>query len=335
MIKILPLCTPPVAGYTYHAFPLSVILLNENAFPWFYSNYIQLQISLREEDIYFTDFYSYARRDPGLYPFLHTNKFHRDLYSSKKKFVHFLQEAVSHGHYVYMFVDEYEINGRQQHLKNHLTHDILIHGVDSENESCHVSGFNQNVVFDRWEIPIQSLFSGFRHAKVLQDQHQYICLFQNDFTYGYRFQMKNMLALLQDYMSGTNTSERLSMHVNAYSSNDYIFGHRVYDKVFEYLEAVRRHQYKLSIMPFHILWEHKRTMRQRFEYIDVADLEHWYEPLRDLEQLAYSIRNRFLKYLVSQKSGEWAKARAQLEELKERERKAMHGIIDELLIRLG
>ena len=96
------------------------------------------------------------------------------------------------------------------------------------------------------------------------------------------FDVELAVQMLADYLTATDTSRRFRLltmypdkapppHVDAsHPRAQYrpVFGVRVYDELIEWLARVARRQCPFTIVPFHLLWEHKLLMHRRLQLIE-------------------------------------------------------------------
>ena len=96
------------------------------------------------------------------------------------------------------------------------------------------------------------------------------------------FDIELAVQMLADYLAATDTSRRFRLltmypdkvpppHVDASHPREQYrpaFGVRVYDELIEWLARVARGQCPFTIVPFHLLWEHKLLMHRRLQFFE-------------------------------------------------------------------
>lgn len=333
MKRILPLCHPDVHGYTYHAFPLSILLTRQESRTWFYNQYIQLMSGTNEDFRYFTDFYTPTVENTSLVysPLLVTQSSYRHQVDGYWKIIEYIVMNIEKGYYVYLFVDEFYIPGRTLYNSTHVTHDILIHGYDHENRLLYVSGFNKSVVYGQWTIPYDDLVKGYHMADISGFKNMIVRMKYNDL-----FQDFNSLfpiyESITDFLQSRNSSERFR-EVCPPLDTDYVFGLNIYENLISYLAEVLLGNYTLNVMPFHIIFEHKRVMCDRLRFLMEKyniDLEQPLLGYTDMEENSLKLRTSCIRYSFRPENHLISKMRGILEKILQNERVYMKEIVNQL-----
>ncbi len=103
---------------------------------------------------------------------------------------------------------------------------------------------------------------------------------------------------MRDYLNGENSSQGYTIIKNP--TRNHVYGMDIYDQLITYLKRLYNHSAVSDIRPFHLLWEHKKCMVLRIEFIlnnykELADLEEVYNEYLIIQQTSISIRNLFFK----------------------------------------
>lgn|GEM_PF-6260463 len=331
MKRILPLCHPDVHGYTYHAFPLSILLTRQESREWFYNQYIQLMSGTHEDFKYFTDFYTQTvENTPLVYsPFLVTRSSHRQQVDGDWKIIEYIEASIEKGYYIYLFVDEFYIPGRTLYRSTHVTHDILIHGYDHENKLLYVSGFNKSVVYGQWAIPYDDLVKGYHMADISGNKNIIVRMKYNDVSQNFN-SLFPIYESITDFLQSGNRSERFQ---ETPLETDYVFGISIYENLISYLAEVVLGNYTLNVMPFHIIFEHKRVMCDRLRFLMEKyniDLEQALLGYTELEENSLKLRTSCIRYSFRPENHLISKMRSILEKILQSERMYMKGIADQL-----
>lgn len=308
--KILPIKVPPIITYQFHAFPLSVLLCYEDAHPWIHSNYIQLYCNKnlhKNINDFFVDFYLPEQiMGTGDYivniPFFHVKCLDKDILDTFNVDVNtFIINCLNQNYYVMTVVDEYYIDYSYHYKKTHLLHDILIHGYSDENACFYTSGFNKHTQYKIDHIlDFMSFKKSFENNANKLGKMSDLTLFkyQPDPLRKYTFDLHNVIDLLEDYLHSKNTSNRYRMYYNPIERG---FGLDVYHYFIHYLQALIDCKTFKNVdkRAFHCLWEHKKSMLSRIEYMQKHGYLHDDDILstyQEIEKKCLQYRNKILKY---------------------------------------
>ncbi|MDP4147672.1 MAG: hypothetical protein Q8936_24925, partial [Bacillota bacterium] len=267
--KVLPFSIPPIIGYQMHAFPLTVVLDNEECLPWFYSNYIQLFCKEQFTGTFF-DFFNLNTGEwlnfcyPGSPHVIYNAVDPVVLYTGGVNVTEFLMNYIDRGYYICIFLDEFHIPGKRPYQKSRFNHDSLIFGYDSKEGYFHTAGFDNTGAYTRSILS----FEDFEKAHLSSDiETCLIVLFKKNTDIKYEFDLKLVTEMLEDYVKSRNSSERLRMLRNP--EKDIVYGIGIYKQLIKYIEVLAETDIEFDhIKPFHILWEHKKCMLLRLKYIE-------------------------------------------------------------------
>ncbi len=315
MRTILPLGEAPIIGYQFHAYRLSMMALHPQFLDYFSSNYIQL---CWHPNQHMLNFYDLNQRMNPLLEELHSYKSMMNKYVST---VQFIIDCLKDGYYMVTFVNEYHIPHRSCYQKDHHIHDIMIYGYDLQKEVFHVAGYMDNKQYGYSEVSFQ------RFSNALEDiRPEYsglfrwsdgMDLFRIKFEETYHFSLEMFRQLVEDYLYAHNTSRRFLMSQNELN---YYYGMDTYDQVAQY---IREYQGMLDIRIFHTIYEHKKGMAIKMDYLqknqwlqDETDYSSLYEKLMDR---SLSIRNLALKYNMTLNQDQLIKLQQHLLELRKEE----------------
>ncbi|HEY0828013.1 MAG TPA: hypothetical protein VGE40_07960 [Bacilli bacterium] len=300
--RVLPLGQPPIIGYNYLSFPLSIMTNHEEYLPWFYSNYIQLCCSadFLEQGTMNFDFYNYDFTVHPL-PWLDIQRISRELifasYSDIKKF---LMDSLDRGCYIYLFLDEFHLSHKTMHLSKHFYHDNFIYGYNDKEKMFNTVGFDKTRLFTNTLMPFSELDASFNGVEMIKDELNYIHLFRFNSNGQYDFDINLVIGLLQDFLQARNTSEHFSLFKNP---NKQAYGMDVYRCIIEYFENLTAGNITCDVRPFHILWEHKKCMMAKLIYMENRyqsnDLQLIRQSYEEIEKASLVIRNVIIKYYAT------------------------------------
>jgi hypothetical protein len=294
--KILPLGEPIIKCYQYDAFPLSILAVDDDYLPWFYSNYIQIFCNKS----YFQVDMPFFKRKPWYYNlYIPDNKtdFQKkdniliEFFGSFQAFsspwidfeaiswdmigksgidiINLIKMHIDNNYYFYGYVDEFYVKDRYIYNKFHGPHDILIYGYDNINEKFSILGYNDSGALLSSEMNFSDFSIAFEHNNFDKDLY-----FWSDTLYFLKKNEKTEYALnfrliyqsLSDYLFSRNSSEHYLRYCG--SIETFVYGISTYDIVIEYFNLLLDDQarfFDIRITSF--LWEHKKCMKSRFEYI--------------------------------------------------------------------
>jgi hypothetical protein len=292
--KILPLGTPLAKCFLYDADPLSILSVKDYYLPWFYCNYIHMCLN---PNYFFPDSVHLYNYRPGLsyqfrakrpnHDFLKTyglcleffpyyqalsNPFLDYEFLSWEIFnkmgidiVPYVIKHIQCEYYFFGYVDEYYINDRVCYHKYHNPHDLFIYGYDDQKQIFYTMGYNSSGFYSSQEVSYADFSKAFAHNK----QNKYLFYWTDKIHFLHRnddsiYEMDSdfIFASLKSYMLGENVSD---CHKASCNSIPKIYDFDIYDKLIEYM-PLSKTCYKDLRIP-NLLYEHKKIMRMRFEYM--------------------------------------------------------------------
>ncbi len=296
----LQIVQPPVICYLHHAYPLTAAQNHEDFFAWFYSNYIQLEFDLNCSSL---NFFTHGVCGNSIYsPILDYKILDLELISlSHIDIIAFIVDSINMGYYVTTYLDEYYIPERFSYNKFHFRHDVMIFGYDLNKNIFKIIGFNDKQQYSTSCISFSEFENSYTNCI---DKKNDVILFKAKDKLSYEpsfsFDKVNLINLLEDYYFSRNTSERLRIFSNP--KKGFIYGMSVYNELIKYYKsAIENDKKELDIRHMHLLWEHKKCMVSRIEYlisnkfINSNTVLDGYICLRNT---ALSLRNILIKFLV-------------------------------------
>ncbi len=293
MVKRLPISTPPIVSYLHHAYPLSIISAHEETLPWFYSNYIQLFYYFRDGYFHMNFFMPW-----NLFPSILTSNIDNNLFTNvvKRDIAQFLIDCIDNDIYVYVFIDEYYVPGRRAFEEYHFKHDNFIFGYNLEKQYFDITGF-KNFTYGSSTIGFNQLERAFSSPGKPDE----LTLYQYRNT-TFEFDKELVAEYIHDYLYAENTFKRLRMIYSPLVYGHLSWGLRVYDGMSQYIEILMRKESKINYIPFHVLYEHKKCMRMRVEYMIKNDYLTNLDELLDFylsfEKETLILRNLVLKSIL-------------------------------------
>lgn len=315
--KILPLHESPIKVYSNYAYVLSVLLNNEDALNWFYSNFIQVKyIRDTNKNQPFIFNYSLGNLTKYFYnlPFLEVRSLARDfLLKVCDDIVGFLIKSLENNYYIMIIADEYYLPPRTSYNIQHYQHLIMLNGFDMEKKCFYSVGFNngkyEEAIIDFGDM-CKAVSSGQGNNKNVRDD---LCMLykiqdrekleypQEGYNYfPYKFNLKLVKRSLQEYLYSEYSDEHFDYFYEVSKNAEY--GISYYEAMIEYVQKYIRRIYegKVYEVAFHGMMEHKKVMVQRLEYMyeqgHVSNIDKEIEIYKALAVRAEMIRNQVLKF---------------------------------------
>ncbi|MGG4104957.1 hypothetical protein AAXB25_13610 [Paenibacillus lautus] len=296
--KELELSIPPIVGYQYLAYPLCTVLTRNEALPWFYSNFIHLYC---HQDF---DGEAASRSVPMTFygedfircPWLITQKLERDyVLDSPPGIIEFLINSIRSNYTISLHVDEFYIPRRRVYQHTHYAHDILVYGYDDARRTFLVLGYDEEMQFQKTVVPYHEMEQGFQNLEWTDNYEEQIYLYKFNKSGSYWLDAAFIKESLGEYLAGSNISLRNRGTANPLEA---AFGVDVYAALIRNMPVLVR---KRDIRPIHILWEHKKMMGLRIQYLCNQGLlsPDFTECFRPIEEQAYALRHLLMKYALT------------------------------------
>ena len=279
--KTLPLNSdPPVDGYLSHAYPLSILSVDDSYLPWFHSNYIQLYCPASfPEDRGHYNFFIHAAWPALVSPLLDIQWLDRAIADDWAGIVPFAVHCLERGCYVQLFVDEFHLEDRAHSRRNHFIHDLLIFGYDRGQQQFDTIGYNDKGVYAPGRVSFAGLERAYESVRRLPDYRERfffgkIWLARRMQGYKCSFDLASVVEQLQDFLLGRDTSRRFRMinpprQIGAYRREEEdVYGRATYDLLRSYLDLLASGECDFNPIPLHTFWQHKRCMTWRLRYME-------------------------------------------------------------------
>lgn len=273
MIYKLPIANSPINGYTIHSYPLSIMLNNPESYGWLYSNYIQVVCNPNFSENFF-DFKNICSIIEGdqwinwLYPgnpWINCESIvvYKCYY---KKIYETIIWAIKQNDYVVITLDEYYLPDKQNYNVTHNLHEILCYGYDEEKKIIYTLTYNRRGIFQEVKINFCDIQRAYESVINICDDEDNrinpIKLLSLNKNFCYRFDVDLVYELFTNYIESKDT---IGLTKQVYSNNsNLIYGIDTYELLSEYYLSERDNY---DIRPIHILYEHKKCMKMRLEYM--------------------------------------------------------------------
>ncbi|GIQ70106.1 hypothetical protein DUZ99_18315 [Xylanibacillus composti] len=311
--KVLPLAEPRIYSYSSHATALSIMSIDEDYLPWFYSNYIQL-CGLKDYSVTVDlplDFYMGPRKDSNYYvntnwlTFLSTER--QLVESTCGDIIQYVRACIDHNHYVALYLDEFYMEDRWAYNSRKWDHENLVFGYDLERQIFHIIGFKgTNRKFEASEISFDVFKEAYAHC---DDQNQnnwrsQILLIHKvpkeigPFKGKYDFDLDLVIHTIEEFLESKDAAKKFSMFQNRLEH--LVYGIEVYDSIKTNLP-----DFWFDFRPMHVLVEHKSCMVERIQYLKdngyLAEEEYTYlhEAYSNMVRTCMVMRSTQLRYIAS------------------------------------
>lgn len=267
--KTLPLAKPLMHGFNFYAFPLAILGNYEQAQSWIHSNFMNIELYYNFLDGHVLPispcFFNYAY-NPN--PWISEQRLHRDhLATFGIPINELIIDSINKGYYVFLNVDEHYLPNRDITGESHAVHDNLIFGYDKEAETFDVLGFRANGVFGTSKVSFADFEMAYQHVAEIENWNQDIRLLKFNEKASYKFDIRLVADLIEDYLLSRNTYERFYMATDPYAV-DNVYGMDIYEHLKTYFRLLLDGKIWLDAKYLHMLWEHKKGMVARIQYME-------------------------------------------------------------------
>ena len=323
----LPIVPTPISTYPGGNAMLSIVLSHPESLPWFYQSFIQIYANPRDDASVAGNF---IQSDLGACecPFLSVNAFRSTLIDLKwDRFSDFARDCINQNHYVYTWTNRFYIRPCQNYNKNHFLHPILIYGYNDEERIFKAAGFFYGF-YNYVEIDYDEVDAGYQNYELAENKwgiHGAHLLYYLNIKR--TFQIQEVVTSLEDYLYGRDSTNIFYYHSLHEVSNDMLYGIHFYDALDIFLKRKL-----IDRRPFHILYEHKKLMVQRLDYISNQfgfPAENAIKAYQDLMKECEKLRNMILKINIESDYGveKQRKTSQLISELRCQETKVLENLI--------
>ncbi|MEK4362123.1 hypothetical protein MKX68_06350 [Paenibacillus sp. FSL M8-0212] len=286
--KILPMGDPLINTYNIYGSIFSIIADEQNMLDWVYNNFIQIQYVHDWNTLFFDKHHQLLDNCPWLAKYRIPINLVNEKWDEKKDF--FIQ-TIEEEYYIYCYVDRFYLPSSTSFHKEHNYHEVLVFGFDLEKNVFYLADNLANGKYITLEINVTDFVAAFEN--VYSD---------NDFFTGIHIMkkraedtsidVKQIFNSFQDFIDSRKTN-------NLEYNVDVVYGQEALNQVRLNVIDRKESKVKLDVRAFHLLWEHKKLMSLRLEFLYQKNLirEHSYvEEYKKIEKEMLLIRNNALKY---------------------------------------
>lgn len=332
----LPICNPLVRGYLHHAYQLSILGNYEKAKPWIFMNYIQLVsetgLSPFPVQFYLPDGqgYNWSILSPCFeYQFV-TRDF---IMRHGLDVLDIVRDAIGSGYYVYTYVNERHIPGKDAHVKGRdFNHMMMLHGMDDEEGLVFFWGYAQggayvegSATFEQW----RQAYLDNRHHFALFEDRLYLLKMREDEGFVLKL---DLASVIQDLTCLRDAKQVARNVLDCHEQMPCVYGLDVYDKLVSSHRNTNDHW--CTLRSLHLLMEHKQVMVERLRYIQSLyprpDLSRFASRYGELGKELQILRNLVLKSSMTGNPFHAGKLEAALNRIREKEHRELTQLIDAL-----
>ncbi|WP_025689479.1 hypothetical protein [Paenibacillus zanthoxyli] len=303
--KLLPVNYPDITCFPYYADVLSIVSATSDSYiPWMLSNFIQLSSHPDRErnGILKIDFFQpWITWVPYYCPLIDVQLINKDVVMLKNKLniISFITESIDLGYYVHMKVNHNYLSISSFYKKKDLAHDILIYGYNKVLETFEVAD-NFDGKYEFKKCSFKEFEDAYDKPAIYNvSNYEKILLFRANNYAQYSFDLLKVVDSLNDYLLSRDTRIRDDQSLTW--ASELTLGINIYEKIIEYLFTLLEEKLWCDFKPFHVLWEHKKCMVQRIEFLIKNNLlqeSRVHTSYKDLEKKTLIFRNMMLKYLI-------------------------------------
>jgi hypothetical protein len=260
---MLPLGAPASNSYQFMAFPLAILAAEKKAEGWIYSNFVQtcLDMDLKSSPVP----YYYFIFDYTISPFLEALKLNREILELMHlEATAFIEGCIGLGYYIYLNVDEYYIPSRENTLKRHFSHDVMINGFDSEARALSIYGFTDRRRLECVNMEYAEFSKAYSSLREIEPDLLQVVLYRLNRDAEFSFDIGGFCEQLEEFLQGSNSSMRFRALRTPWER---IYGIKAYDHLIEYIDECLCNSAKIEVKIFHFLYEHKKLMKDRLEFM--------------------------------------------------------------------
>lgn len=288
-----------IYSYPVHLNHLSIISINSDYEPWFYSNYIQLSCppEFPNDRTKIVNFFNYDDLNPfyGYSPFTKEHKTSR--LEKPEQIIPHYKGLLKDQKYINIFVDDFYLAFRPAYKLCHTPHELFLFGYDNTAEHFHVLGYDTSGKPKEYTVFFSELVAAYMSASNLLENYTASTWMHFDYQFEYNknqygINLSNIISLLESYINSTEFELMPGT----------VCGVSIYKLIKEYYYNYYYSLTSVDVRPFHLLWEHKNLMYIRMKYLQnyfSLDLSNYISSLFDLQQNYMILRNKLIKCEIS------------------------------------
>ncbi|MFP4976675.1 hypothetical protein ACE6ED_14810 [Paenibacillus sp. CN-4] len=289
---------------------------------WLHNHYMHLYLG-EDLDVMDLEFVS-PEQMLGHFPYLEMKTIQL---GSEHNAVQQIVDCLEEKEYVEISLDEFYLEGKHYFNKDHFERKFIIYGYEELHHTFSIAGSDYDNVFEFHELPVNQLIQSL-HGQSLQ-QLSIRSVRIND-TGEVPFKLLSLTTAFEDYYY--SRQPRAGITVTEAIEGSY-WGMQVYGAMLVYLERLARSETFYCVRPFHLLWEHKKCMVSRLQYLS----QHGYDlsnfisrGYEDIYETTLILRNILVKYHLEPNLNLLRIAARTVENIAEHEQTLLTALLKEL-----
>ncbi len=261
MRKILKMNKPQISCYTVYGALFSII--EDQAWPWVFSNFIQLMYHKDWKMLAFEDHISLLEHCP----FLKIEYINLCNCNDQKVFIDQICSFINSNYYVYLFLDWKVLF--PDLIEKNLAHNTVISGYDVEKKVFFLSDNYIKNKFATITINMSIVYKAFVSAKNASVGNTHDNDGSHEFDYLSGISAYKYLSNISSEISKDDILDNIKCYLNSYSNSpikdNNCYGLDVYKLLIDSLH--QKNDYTVNIRDLHMIYEHKVLMEYRIAYL--------------------------------------------------------------------
>lgn len=306
MKKLLPVQMPLAYAYQFYAYPLTILANHAKATDWVLSHYVNVvyEHSWKTAPVPFA-FYTY---DYSQSPWLETLRLNREWCTSTpgRTVDDYVREAIDRDFYVYLTLNFRYIPDRIAYDRaQDYPHDIMIYGVDDQDGTYSVLGFDHEIMYRSTRLPQDDLLTAYTSMGSDPYYDVPFTMYRYNDRGEYTFDLRFVADSIEEYLESHNCSAHYQSLRDPWW--DRAYGMATYDVLQSYLDEYHAGSVEYDIRNLQVLWEHKRMMVARLARCAelVPPVGALVDPYKQVERQAWTLRTLMLAHAAGHKAGDF------------------------------
>ena len=280
MKRMLPLREPPIASHPFHMHPLAILAQGEAYLPWLYGRYIQLFNFPGKTLQFFVPGYRVGGAHWHSCPLLDVQTVELGaLGGLSRKPISWFVELMNRGYYVQVSATSLPLPRWTEFQVRGSLHELLLFGFDDQERIFATPGFDREGRFSVFRLPFEELERAVRAPEIDREgldspawsargalERPRIVLYRYLERRKCVFDPAGVVEQLEDYLRGRNTSRRFRLVAAPREGG--VWGMSVYGLLREKIGGLGAVPGEGMSAVLRVLWEHKKLMRERIEYME-------------------------------------------------------------------
>jgi len=310
----LPVEYPPITSFPSIANLLSILWVHkERTLPWICDHYVQLIIR-PNHPVTRSDFYDQADTDNFIIngyfcPFLGWLR-NNQTTARFTDFTDYIEYQINHGYYMDACLDRFFLSCSNCYNSRHFIHQSFIYGYDNDKKQVFISDFFDSGKYERKIVSYEEINNSIKGI----DYHINLYKYQDC---NYEINLDLLKLSIADYLNCRDSLKKFQFSNPDYNKN-VLYGLDLYNYVID----VFCNEKHIDIRPFHILYDHKKMMKIRLDYLkklnifDSIMLELICKRNDSLIEKSLLLRNKVIKYNLKHNNDLLSKIKTECRDLK-------------------